>query len=101
MRVHCVFDVSLLDPAADDPYPGQRLDPPPPVETDGEQQWFVDRILDSRLYGRHRKLQYLVKWTGYDRPKWEPAEDVNGLEAVDRFQAAYPDKPGPLPEDSE
>jgi hypothetical protein len=41
----------------------------------------------------------LVKWTGYDRPKWEPAEMVNGLEAIDRFHEAYPDKPGPLPED--
>jgi hypothetical protein len=101
MRVHPVFHVSLLDPAADDPYPGQRQDPPPPVEIDGEQEWFVDEILDSRLYGRHRKLQYLVKWTGYDQPKWEPAEDVNGLEAVDRFHAAHPDKPGPLPEDPE
>jgi hypothetical protein len=69
------------------------------VEIEGEQEWFVDRILDSRLHGRWRKLQYLVKWTGYDRPKWEPAEMVNGLEAIDRFHEAYPDKPGPLPED--
>jgi transposase InsO family protein len=99
MHVHPVFHVSLLEPAPDDPYPGQRQDPPPPVEIEGEQEWFVDQILDSRLHGRWRKLQYLVKWTGYDRPKWEPAEMVNGLEAIDRFHEAYPDKPGPLPED--
>jgi transposase InsO family protein len=61
MHVHPVFHVSLLEPAPNDPYPGQRQDPPPPVEIEGEQEWFVDRILDSRLHGRWRKLQYLVK----------------------------------------
>jgi hypothetical protein len=68
MRIHLVFRVSLLEPAADDPYPGQRPDPPPPVEIDRELEWQVDEVLDSRWTGRgrNRKLEYLVKWTGYD-----------------------------------
>jgi hypothetical protein len=91
----------LLMPAANDPYPGQRQPPPPPVEIDGEPEWYADAILDSRMFGRQRELQYLVKWTGYDQPKWEPATLVNGLEVIDRFHERYPDKPGPLPEDPE
>jgi hypothetical protein len=66
------------------------------VEVDGEEEYHVDEILDSREFGRWKKLQYLVKWTGYDQPNWENARDVDGLQAVDRFHALYPGKPGPL-----
>ena len=97
MRIHPVFHVSLLEPAADDPYPGQLQPPLPPVIVDGEEEWQVDEILDARM--RYRKLQYLVKWTGYDRPEWEDARNINGLQAIDQFHARHPEKPGPLPED--
>ena len=96
MKIHPVFHVSLLEHAADDPLPGQHVPPPPPVEVEGEEEYFVDSILDSRLYGRTQKLQYLVKWTGYDRPGWEDARNINSLAAVDRFHELYPEKPGPL-----
>jgi hypothetical protein len=98
MQVHPVFHVSLLEHAANNPFPGQWLPPPPPVEVDGEEEYHVDEILDSREFGRWKKLRYLVKWTGYDQPGWESAENVNGLRAVDRFHALYPGKPGPLEE---
>ena len=49
-----------------------------------------------KQYGWWKKLQYLVKWSGYDRPTWEAAENVDGLQALDRFHALYPGKPGPL-----
>jgi len=94
MQVHPVFHVSLLEPTAQDPLPGQRQPPPPPVEIDGEQEWFVDSILDSWIY--RPRLQYLVKWTGFDHPNWEPAENVNELEVVTRFHEQYPRKRGPL-----
>jgi hypothetical protein len=97
MKIHPVRHVSELEPAANDAFPGQRIPPPPPVEVDGEQEWEVDEVLDSRT--RYRKLQYLIKWTGYDQPDWEDARMVNGLQAIDVFHHRYPDKPGPLPED--
>jgi hypothetical protein len=99
MKIHPVRHVSELEMAADDAYPGQQVPPPPPVEVDGEQEWEVEEVLDSRM--RHRKLQYLIKWTGYDEPNWEDARHVNGLQAVDVFHGRYPDKPGPLPEDAD
>jgi hypothetical protein len=98
MKNHRTFPVSLLNPASSDPLPGQIIPPPLPVVVDGEKEWSVDAILDSRLV--RGRLKYLVKWTGYDPPEWEAAEGINGLEAIDRFHELYPHKPGPLPDDS-
>ena len=95
MKCHNVQHVSLLEPAANDPYPGQQSDPPPPVEIDGEDEYFIEAILDSRIH--RKKLQYMVKWVGYDMPDWEPAELHSDSKAVDDFHKKYPDKPGPLP----
>ena len=65
---------------------------------DGDEEYHVAEILDSRIFGRWRKLQYLVRWVGYDRPTREDATGIEGLQAIDRFHALYPGKPGPLPE---
>lgn len=96
MACHDVFHVSRLRLCPQDPYPGQSIPPPPPVIVDGEEEFFIEEILDSRHHGRGkgRRLQYLVKWLGYDQPSWEPAEYLERAEAVDRFHSTYPDKPG-------
>jgi hypothetical protein len=83
-----------MDPVDEDPFPGQRTPPPPPVQVDGENESYVDGILDSRM--RRRRLEYLVKWTGYAEADWRPAETLNELEAVDHFHRRYPIKLGPL-----
>jgi hypothetical protein len=61
----------------------------------GENEWYVDEILDSQM--RRRRLEYLVKWTGYEEADWRPAETLNELEAVDDFHIRYSSKLGPLP----
>jgi hypothetical protein len=66
MKYHNVHHVLLLEPAANDLYPGQLPEPPPLVAIDGEDEYLIEEILDSRMH-RH-KLQYLVKWIGYDMP---------------------------------
>jgi hypothetical protein len=101
MKVHPVFHVSLLEPAPSNPLPGQHNPPPPPVVVEGEPEYEVEDIVNSRLFGRNRRLQYLVKWTGYPEPTWEPAENFEDVVAADRFHRLNPDKPGPLSQELE
>jgi len=93
-RIHRVQPVSLLDLVVDDPFESQVLLPPPPVDVDGEEEYRVSSVEDSRMY--RSQLQYLIPWTGYDSLLWEPANLVNGLQAVEEFHQRYPEKPGPL-----
>ena len=93
-QVHPVFNVSMLKPAQDPAFDSQRQPPPPPpVIVDEEEEYEVEEILDSRL---HRgKLQYLVKWVGYNEPSWQPESDVTGNadEAIEDFYKAHPGAP--------
>ena len=99
MKIHRVQHVSLLDSAASDPLPDQYNPPPPPIEADGEEAYLVEEVLNSRMF--RRRLQYLIKWAGYEDPDWQYAELVWELDAVKEFHQRYPQKPGPLPEDDD
>ena len=70
-----------------DPLEGQRVKPPPPVEVDGEEEYLVLGVEDSRMY--RSQLQYLIPWTRYDSLMWEPARIVDGLQAVDEVHQRY------------
>jgi hypothetical protein len=89
MKCQNVYHISLLEPAANDPYPGKQPDPPLLVKIDSEDEYFIEAILDSQIHCC--KLQYLVKWIGYDMPNWEPAELHSQSEAVDQVHETYPD----------
>ena len=68
-----VFHVSLLRPAGMDPLPSQVItesQPPAIVTEDGEEEYEVEKILQTRTrkIGRGFRKEVLVKWTGYERP---------------------------------
>jgi len=93
--LHPVFNVVKLTPAPPDPIVGRRRTPPPPPELiDGEEEYIVEEILDSRMF--RRKLQYLVKWEGYgiENNSWEYWDNLgNAAEVVADFHARHPGAP--------
>jgi hypothetical protein len=99
MRIHPVFNVNLLCPAADDPAPGQIQPLLLPVEVEGIEQFEVEEVVDSFwdcCSKRNPCLYYTVKWIGYLDLTSEPAEYLEDTaELVRNFHRCYPDKPGP------
>jgi transposase InsO family protein len=91
LRIHPVFHVSLLEPHQ--PRPGHNAAPPLPLEIDGEEEWEIEAVLDSKL--RFNTLQYLVKWAGYSdaHNTWVAAGDMQANELVAEFHEKYPSRP--------
>src|SRR5580698_2505965 len=91
-RIHPVFHVVKLLPAPEDPIPGRRAPPPPEPEiVDGNPEYELEAILDSRIY--RGRLQYLVSWKGfgYEENSWTNETDVNAPRLTKEF---YRDNPG-------
>jgi len=60
--VHLVFHVSMLEPATPNSIPNRVQAPPPPVKIDGEPEYEISEILDSKINQHHRpcNLLYLI-----------------------------------------
>jgi hypothetical protein len=97
MKIHPVFHVSLLEPYRENTIEGRiQPPPPPPDEIDGELEYEVKEILDSKIV--RGKLQYYIDWEGYtpEERTWEPAESVEyAADVVVDFHRRYPNRPAP------
>jgi hypothetical protein len=91
--IHPVFHIDLLTPYKETIMHGPNFTRPAPELIDGEEEYFVERILDSRHFGRRRRLQYLVKWEGYPDAEnmWVDKDDVFADDKVREFKAPNPD----------
>ena len=95
MRIHPVVNISRIKPYREQ-LPGQPVTAPGPsnVTEDREEEYKVERIVDSRYKGKH--LEYLVHWKGWsdsDRT-WEPVSNLgNAADAVRDFHVAHPAAP--------
>ena len=66
-RVHPVYHISMLEPHLPSSIPGRVASPPPPVEIDGDVEYEISEIVDSKIDKRRKcPLLYRVRWLGYE-----------------------------------
>ena len=64
------------------------------LDIDGEEEYEVDHIRDSKMFGH--TLKYLIRWKGYSEGEdtWEPLSNLaNSLQVIDEFHARNPGAP--------
>ena len=99
--IHPIFHISMLEPSAPNEFLNQTETLPLPVIIDGEMEFKISEILDSKIDKCHKcKLQYLVKWSGYEgtdeETSWIPMSKLKyAMESMVDFHLTNPDKPGP------
>jgi len=91
-RIHDVFHASLLMPYRETAAYGPNFIKPPPDLIDGEEEYEVEAVLNHRMFGRRRQVQYLIKWKGYPHSDntWEPSENVHADELISAYHKWRP-----------
>ena len=90
-RLYPVFNVVKLLPTPLDLIVRRHVNTPPlPEIVNGEEEWVVDEILDSKVI--NQKLKYLVKWKnfGIEHNSWEPWDNVHAPNLVTDFHRKHP-----------
>ena len=87
--LHPVFHVVKLLLVPKDPIERKARPPPLPTIVDGEQEYNVEEVLDSRIF--QGRLEFLVK--GYEENSWEKEGDVHAQRLVNDFYRRHPGVP--------
>jgi hypothetical protein len=92
-NIHSVFHIDLLTPYRETTMHGPNFTRPAPELIDGEEEYSIEKILDSRQFGRRRCLQYLIQWEGYPDldNMWVNKDDVSADDKVRDFKAPNPE----------
>ena len=88
-----MFHVDLLTPYKETATYGTNYMRPPPDLINGEEEYEVEHIIDSRQFGRGCQVQYLVKWKGYPNSdnQWLKWQDINAPDLIAEYQKENPD----------
>ena len=91
-----MFHASLLKLDPQNPLPSQIQDDmqPPPITIEGEEEYFVEAIVNERhKRGRGRggplRREYLVKWRGYSTPTWTNASALTDNQVLGAWEARH------------
>jgi len=86
--IHDIFHIDLLTPYHETTIHGPNYSRLPPDLIDDQEEYKVEKILDSQRYGKKRALQYLVKWKGYPDSdnEWVNHRDMHAPEKIREFK---------------
>ena len=94
LKVHDIFRVDRLSPYKGNEVNGLEPLLLEPVTIEGEEEYKVDHIRDSKIFGH--TLKYLVRWTGYGEGEdtLEPTKNLeHAQEKVQEFHTRNPGAP--------
>ncbi|CEL62765.1 hypothetical protein RSOLAG1IB_05124 [Rhizoctonia solani AG-1 IB] len=86
MRMHDVFYVGLLSKVKRNELQAWE-NWPPPITVDGEEEYKVEGIMDSRE--SKGRWEYLIKWKGYgpEESTWEPKANLkNAAKHLEKYE---------------
>ena len=91
-KIHLVFHIDLLTPYKETAFHGTNYTRPPPDLINNKEEYEVEQILDSRMRGRNRQVQYLVKWVGYPNSdnQWLDTDQLTANDAIREFKKRRP-----------
>ena len=98
MKFHPVFHVDLLTRYRETDTHGPNYERPPPDIIEGELEWEVEKVINSQLHRRNKRLQFLVRWKGFppSEDSWVPEPDLSTPDLVEDFYATHPRAPREL-----
>ncbi len=88
--IHDVFHIDLLTPYQETDIHGSNYSRPAPDLVNNEEEYKVEKILDTRQFGRRCKRQYLIKWRGYPDSdnEWVDHKDIHAPEVIREFKSS-------------
>jgi Chromo (CHRromatin Organisation MOdifier) domain len=91
-KIHNVFHVSLLTRYNETEEHRRNFAQPAPELIEGEEEYEVEQVLNSRRFGRAKKLQYLLRWKGYSRAhdSWQDATEIHAPDLVKEYHQRKP-----------
>jgi len=92
MKVNPVFHVTLLTRSSPDPILGQVQPEPTPIIVDGQEEYTIQKFLDSNWLGKH--FQYKVTYEGYgkEHDEWLFRDDLLedlGAESLEDYETQF------------
>ena len=93
LKIHPVFHVSALKEYRH--FPSNYTPPPLPTMIDGQLEYEVDCISNTR--GEGKKREYRVHWLGYNESTWENVKNLTNCPEVLKEFWQSKDLPCPHP----
>ena len=98
IRIHPVFHVDLLTRYRETDEHSLNYKKPSPEIVEGEPEWEVEKIINSRLHECYKKLQFLVRWKGFppSEDSWVPELDLSAPDLLEDFYTTHARAPWEL-----